>query len=81
MKRIEFKPPKGFMLPEGTAGGDEFDSLCRFRLKSNGAVCMIMMGDTPMPGYGDKDKHQSDGMKELGEGYAGRVREQMGGSY
>lgn len=59
MKRIEFNPPSG-IVPEGTKSGGEFDLVCTFRVKPNGDVCLVMMGDEKMPGYaetgGDKGK-------------------------
>jgi hypothetical protein len=82
MKRVEFKPPKGWMPPEGMSSGDTFDQLCSFRMKANGDICLIAIGETPMPGYGDKPAPPSDGMKEMGDRYSSKVRETMnGGEY
>ncbi len=55
MKRIEFTPPAG-VVPEGTKAGEEFDLVSTFRVKPDGDVCLIQMGDEKMPGYSDKDK-------------------------
>lgn len=61
-KRVEFRPPAGFILPEGVGRGDEFDSVCTFKVKEDGTICLTKLGNTPMPGYGkDKDsKHKQD---------------------
>ncbi len=56
MKRIEFNPPAG-VVPEGVTAGEEFDLVSTFRVKDNGDVCLVMMGDVKMPGYSEtKDK-------------------------
>jgi len=55
MKRIEFTPPKG-VVPEGTKAGEEFDAVCTFRVKPDGDVCLVMLGDEKMPGYGERDR-------------------------
>lgn len=54
MRRVEFKPPDGFMLPEGKASGDKFDSIATFQIKPNGTICLVAIGDYTMPGYEDK---------------------------
>lgn len=51
-KRVEFRPPNG-STPEGLTEGEEFDSVCTFRVKKNGDICLVMLGDTQMPGYDD----------------------------
>lgn len=82
MKRVEFKPPKGFMVPEGVSNGGTFEQLCTFKMKGNGDICLIAMGDTAMPGYGDKQGPEPDPINEIGASYAGRMREHMnGGGY
>jgi len=55
MKRVEFTPPSG-VVPEGTKSGEEFDLVCTFRVKPDGDVCLVMMGDTKMPGYAEREK-------------------------
>ena len=52
-KRIEFRPPTG-SVPEGLTAVEDFDSVCTFRVKANGDICLVMLGDTQMPGYGEK---------------------------
>lgn len=56
--RIEFRPPDG-AVPEGLTAGEEFDSVCTFRVKDSGEICLVMLGDAQMPGYGEKYKSQS----------------------
>ncbi len=55
MKPVEFKAPDG-VVPEGTKAGEEFDLVSTFRVKANGNICLVMLGDTKMPGYSDKDE-------------------------
>lgn len=71
MKRIEFNPPQG-VVPEGTKAGEEFDAVCSFRVKNDGSVCLIQMGDEKMPGYSDKDKSKGK------PSYADEHQEMMG---
>lgn len=54
MKRIEFKPPAG-VVPEGMESGSTFEEVSTFRVKSNGDICLIAIGEAQMPGYSDKD--------------------------
>lgn len=59
-RKIEFQPPPG-IVPEGTTPGEDFDLVCKFRLKDRGTVCLVEAGDVKMPGYRDDDgKGQSD---------------------
>jgi hypothetical protein len=55
MKKVEFQPPKG-AVPEGHEAGEDFDMVCTFRVKDNGSCCLVVMGETKMPGYDDKAK-------------------------
>lgn len=69
-ERVEFRPPKEFIPPESEDG--KFDVVCSFESKPGGTVCLTMLGETPMPGYGkDGDYH-----KESKPSYAG-VANQM----
>ncbi len=54
-RKIEFTAPDG-VVPEGTKAGEEFDLVCTLRVKSDGQVCLVQVGDTKMPGYSDKDE-------------------------
>lgn len=58
MKAVEFTPPKGFVGPEGKESGDTFESMATFKIKSNGRMCLVAIGDHKMPGY-DKDKEST----------------------
>lgn len=51
-KRVEFIPPPG-VVPEGTMAGEEFDAVTTYRVKNNGQICAVMIGDVQMPGYDD----------------------------
>ncbi len=70
-KKVEFDPPKGFVLPEGVQAGEEFDLVCTFRTKQDGKICLTQLGDTKMPGYDDK--------KESRPSYSGYTKELQAG--
>jgi hypothetical protein len=52
--KVTFTPPQG-AVPEGTEMGADFDLVCTFRLEKGGTVCLTMMGDHKMPGYGGEE--------------------------
>jgi hypothetical protein len=56
-ERVEFTPPKEFVMPEGTEANGEFDLVCTFKV-NGGKLCMTMLGDHKMPGYGKNDETQ-----------------------
>lgn len=49
-KRIEFRPPPG-VVPEGLTAGEEFDAVTTYRIKNDGNICAVMIGDVKLPGY------------------------------
>lgn len=51
-------------MPEGMGQGEEFDAVCTFRIKNDGTVCMVQMGDAKMPGYDGKDTDSKPGYSE-----------------
>ena len=63
MKRVEFKPPAG-VVPEGTMSGSTFEEVSTFRVKKNGDICLIAIGQKQMPGYSDKDYGDNKVMAE-----------------
>lgn len=65
-KKVEFQPPKDFAIPEGLSAGERFDSVCTFELKDTGTVCMTMMGDADMPGYGKEEKAEHESKPDYG---------------
>jgi hypothetical protein len=71
MKRIEFKPPSG-LVPEGAEDGTEFEEVATFRVKKNGDICLVAIGEHQMPGYSGKG-HDND----YGEKAANRYAEKM----
>lgn len=77
MKRIEFKPPPGLSVPEGMGAGDTFDLLSTYRIKPNGDICLVAIGDVQMPGYNDKKVDHNDGAKEAGMAAAMKYKEKM----
>ena len=58
-KKIEFKPPE-HVIPEGTEEGEDFDMVSTYRVKPNGMVCLVQMGDVRMPGYDDKENGKEE---------------------
>jgi hypothetical protein len=56
-ERVEFKPPKG-VVPEDVQAGDTFDLVTTYRLKKNGEVCLIQIGEQKMEGY-EEDEYQA----------------------
>lgn len=62
MKQIEFKPPAG-LVPEGSEEGTEFEEVATFRVKKNGEICLVAIGEHQMPGYGGKGHDDSYGEK------------------
>ena len=51
MKLIEFKIPEGLTVPEGTQEGGTWDEMGTFRLKPNGMMCLVAIGDHKLAGY------------------------------
>jgi hypothetical protein len=75
--KVEFTPPTG-ATPEGTEAGKEFDLVCTFRVKDDGDVCLVMMGDTKMEGYDEKAERPSyrkyaKGMMDEGDRMSDRM--------
>lgn len=71
--KIEFSPPKGFVIPEGIQPGHDFDMVCTFRATPGGKICMVQLGDqkldgyserTAAPDYKDLTKSMTEGMGE-----------------
>lgn len=55
---MEFPIPEGFALPEGVGPGKEFDVVSTFRVKDNGEICLVVLGDSKMPGYDEKSSER-----------------------
>lgn len=55
MKRVEFKAPEGFSVPEGKQAGDTFEEVGTFKIKPDGTLCLVEIGDVKLLGYDDKD--------------------------
>lgn len=71
MRRIEFKPPAG-LVPEDAADGTEFEEVATFRVKKNGDICLVAIGEHQMPGYDGKSSTH-----EYGERAGQRYNEAM----
>lgn len=76
MKRIEFKIPAGLTVPEGTEAGGQWQEMATFRLKKNGQMCLVAIGEHKMPGYEAQD--ESSPMHEMQEKTSGRYGQAMG---
>jgi hypothetical protein len=70
--KIDFTPPKGFAVPEGTEPGADFDLVCTFHVEqSTGKLCLTKLGDLDVgykegdskPGYGEYSDKLIDGMR------------------
>jgi hypothetical protein len=68
MKQVEFTPPPG-VVPEDATPGKEFDLVCTFRVKAGGQVCLVMMGDQQMPGYGAREREDKPMKRDYSEEY------------
>lgn len=68
--KIEFKPPAG-LVPEGAAEGTEFEEVSTYRVKKNGMICLVAIGDNQLPGYDGGSTH------EYGERAGQRYNEAM----
>jgi len=64
-KKVEFKLPAGFTIPEGTMKGDTFDVVVTLQVKDNGEVCLTTLGDSKMPGYDGKDDKSKPDYSEM----------------
>jgi len=51
----EFQPPESYILPEGLKDGETFEDIAQFKLKSNGKICLVKIGDAPILDEGKKD--------------------------
>lgn len=63
-KAIEFDAPKDFRLPEGKQSGDEFSLVCDFKMKPNGKLCLVKLGDQELDYAEDAGEKRGD-YKEL----------------
>lgn len=70
--KIEFKPPPG-LVPEGSEDGTEFEEVATFRVKANGDICLVAIGEHQMPGYDGKNSH--DYGEKAGSRYVEKMNE------
>lgn len=71
LMKLEFKAPAG-LAPEGSEEGTEFEEVATFRVKKNGMICLVAIGDHQLPSY-DKSEH------EYGEAAGRKYNEAMEG--
>lgn len=53
---VEFRPPSEFHAPDPAEPGEPFQLVCEFAVRPDGRLCLVMLGDTPMPQPKDKGK-------------------------
>lgn len=58
-ERVEFKAPEN-VVPQDIKAGDTFDLVSTYRLKPDGQICLIQIGDTKMPGYDEDDYNEKE---------------------
>ena len=58
-QKVEFTPPP-HSIPEGTEVGEDFVETCTFRVKDAGKICLVVFGETELPGYKDKATSKED---------------------
>lgn len=78
MKRVEFKAPEGFTLPEGKQAGDTFEEVATFKIKPDGSLCLVELGDVKMPGYGEDTSDDAQYPKDKVPTSQGYVQNMMG---
>lgn len=77
-KKIEFKMPKAYELPEGVEAGDEFESVATFELQKGGRLCLKAIGETKLDGYDEDDKDaQRKGPPRSSDGVTQKYQEAM----
>lgn len=76
-KKVEFKIPGAFELPDGVEAGDEFESMATFELQKGGRLCLKAIGDTKMPDYDDDDGKQHKGPPRSSDGVTQKYQEAM----
>jgi hypothetical protein len=56
----EFSTPSGYILPEGVQEGETFEDIARFRVKANGKICLVKIGDSTLSEDGKSDQEPDD---------------------
>jgi hypothetical protein len=74
-KPVEFRAPDG-VVPEGTSEGEDFDLVTTYRMKGDGNVCLVKIGDVDMPGEG---KEKAKGSPDYSDMSQDMVQSQTGG--
>lgn len=46
---VEFRPPGDFHIPDPAEPGKPFELVCQFEAKPDGSLCLVMLGDVPIP--------------------------------
>jgi len=76
-KYPEFSAPESYLIPEGIAEGETFEDIAQFKLKSNGKICLVKIGDAPILDDGKEepdDYGTEEGMgNRISEAYKNRA--------
>lgn len=72
-KYPEFKTPESYIIPEGIKEGESFEDICSIKLKANGKLCLIKLGDSPLYADNKDDGEPEDFGTE--EGMGSRISE------
>lgn len=78
-KKIEFRLPEGFVVPEDVSKNGQFEALATIHLKDGGKACLVALDDYRMPGYKDGDKDEPE--EYDGKKYADAASEGMQEGY
>ncbi len=70
--KVEFPAPKGFVPPETDDPDGDWDMVSTYRTdRETGKICLVKLGDTPMPSYDEGSKPESK------PGYDGMAKDMM----
>ena len=56
----EFKTPSGYIVPEGLNEGETWEDIATFRLKANGQMCVVKIGDSAIKEEGKAANGEPD---------------------
>lgn len=71
-KYPEFQTPESYITPEGVKEGESFEDIATFKLKANGKICIVKVGDSPLYANKKDDEPEDYGTES---GMTSRVTE------
>lgn len=57
-EKVRFKPPKGWMPPDGSEKDGKFDIVDTWKIEEDGQLCLIKLGDHDMK-YEEHEKKEN----------------------